>query len=126
MRARPSADSVSRVWERGPLPKYLTSDEFFSGIVGKAEDYDVPGLGTVQIRPLTLAESRQLSQAHENDEVGLTIAAVQMAMVKPALPPEAIEKLQNAAAGKFMAIANRVMQLSGMAEDSENLVGGGS
>jgi hypothetical protein len=108
------------------LPKYLTPDEFFAGIVGEAEDYEVPGLGTIQIRPLTLMESRQLSQEHADDEVGLTIAAVQMAMVKPAMPAESVEKLQGAAAGKFMLIANRVMQLSGMADDSEKKVGGGS
>ena len=107
---------------------YLSADDFLTGITGRAEDYDAPGVGLVRLRALTVEEVRDLRKRAKGDEMLLTALAVQTALVQPQLTPGDVDRLMLAGAGFVNNIANRVMQLSGMVTGAEleNLAGAGS
>lgn len=108
--------------------KYLSADDFLTGITGRAEDYNAPGLGLVRLRALTVAEVRDLRQRAKNDELLLMAYAVQVAMVQPALTMSQVDLLLAGGAGYVNDIANRILEISGMKarEELENLAGAGS
>jgi len=93
---------------------YLTADAFLTGILGTSEDYILPTIGTVRIRPLTMAEARALSAKYGGDTFGLTIGAVAAGLEQPRLTEEQIAQLERGAAGPMSELAQRIMALSGM------------
>jgi hypothetical protein len=113
---------------------YVSATDFLQGILGEPVDYEVPGVGVVQLRALTVAEVRQINQKHGGDSTGIMLATVAVGLVQPALTAEQLQQLDQARAGIVADIAERVMQLSGMVEtlpaakgeDLGNAVGGGS
>ena len=114
--------------------KYVSAGDFMAGIMGTPEDFDVPGVGVVQLRSLTVAEVRTINQQHAGDNTGIMLATVGTGLVQPVLTAEQLQQLDGARAGAVADIAERIMQLSGMvetlpaakAEDLGNAVGGGS
>jgi hypothetical protein len=96
------------------MGKYLTQADFLTGILGTPEDLEVPGLGLVSIRALSVAEVTDIQKRHTGDTTAMMLAAISYGLVDPKLDEPAIEAMQNAAAGYVVAIANRIMVLSGM------------
>lgn len=113
---------------------YVGAADFLAGILGEPVDFEVPGVGLVQLRPLTFAEVRQINASSNGDVGAITLATVGTGMVQPALSADQLKQLDGARAGVVGKIAERIMQLSGMAEtlpaaqgeDLGNAVGGGS
>lgn len=105
---------------------YLNIDEFFAGIIGEATDLDLPGLGIVRVRSLETIEVQHIRQAVGDDELELSFQAILTGMVEPKLTQEHLVMLQKAKPGVIAAITRRIMELSGMVDDSEKKVGNGS
>lgn len=99
------------------MSNYISADDFLTGILGTSEDYVVPTVGTVRIRPLTMAEARALSQKYGGDTFGLTIGAIVAGLEQPRLTEEQVAQLERGAAGPMSELAQRIMALSGMITD---------
>lgn len=98
---------------------YLSAGDFLAGIMGKAEDYSVPGVGKIRIRPLGMAEVRELYNKYGNDNLGLTLGAVAASMEEPKLSEGQVAQLERAMPGPVTELAQRIMQLSGMIPDAK-------
>jgi hypothetical protein len=110
------------------MTDYLSADDFLTGITGREEDFDAPGLGLVRLRGLSVEEMRNLRKQAKGDELALMVNAVAVAMVQPKLPADAADKLLRAGVGYIDRIAARILELSGAKdrEQLENLAGAGS
>ncbi len=108
--------------------QYLSADDFLTGITGREEDFDAPGLGRVRLRPLSVEEMRNLRKLAKGDELTLMANAVVVALVEPKLPADAVDRIMKAGVGYVDRIANRILELSGAKdkEQLENLAGAGS
>lgn len=106
----------------------LSAKDFLSAIAGEPEVLPVPGVGTVVVRPLNVAEVQAIVRKAGEDETALMVHALVTGMVDPQLSEDDIPALQRAAAGPFLVVAKRIMELSGMTNQDtlENLAGGGS
>ena len=111
---------------------YLSAKDFLAAITVEAVDLDVPHLGTVQVRGLTLMEVHSLADDINNDPQAAAVRAIGIGMVAPKLTKAQIEKLgsQLRAGGMntITFISNRIFELSGLAagEELEKKVGDGS
>jgi hypothetical protein len=105
---------------------YISADDFLTGILGEPIDLDVPGLGRVQIKPLSMLEVKQMREQYGADGMGLTVGAVAMGMVAPKLDKEQAARLWEARPGPLTTIGQRILEISGMTEDAPNAVGAGS
>lgn len=118
----------------GNKKQYLSAEDFLAAITAEREDYDVPGIGTVRIRALSLHEVDQvrrrsiLKKGDDPDSGRLMAGAILIAMEEPKLPEDAVDKLLSGSAGKLTAVAKRIMTLSGLtdAEEIDPLAGDGS
>lgn len=108
---------------------YITADDFLSAITGEELDFDVPGLGTVKIRSLTTQQVGRINREADGDPGKMMAMAVRDGLVEPKLPGDVLSTLNDAKPGPIADISRRIMELSGMsaeAEELENLAGGGS
>lgn len=103
--------------------------DFLAAISGGTELFEVGGV-TVELRSLTFAEVQRLSTAHKDDNTEMSFQALALGLVSPKLDDAQLEQMRGAKPGPLMAIAKRVMQISGMVEDEaapgSPLDGGGS
>lgn len=109
--------------------KYLSQADFLTGILGTPEDFDVPGLGLVQLRALTVAEVSQINKDAGDDNMAQMTGAIAHGLLAPKLDEAAISQMRTSgAAGYVMKIATRIMELSGMIEGDKlgEAPGGGS
>ena len=104
---------------------YLSADDFLAGITGEAVDFELPGVGTIQVRSLTTAEVMRMRTVTQ-DEVMLSVLTVQYGLVAPKLDTAGVARLQEAKPGVIQKIARHIMELSDMLEDAEKKVGTGS
>lgn len=88
-------------------------------------DVDVPGVGTVRVRGLSRAEVMAIRKATDNDPATLDGQRVlvlerkmiSLAMVDPKLTEAEVKLWQDAApAGELQPVADRIQELSGLAE----------
>ena len=105
---------------------YLSIDDFFIGITGSAGDLELSGLGTVKVRSLEALEVQQIRAQAGDNEMEMSFLSIVYGMVEPALSRDHLEQLHRAKPGVIAAITRRIMELSGMVEDSEKKVGTGS
>jgi len=96
--------------------KYLSAADLLTGIMGTPEDYDVPGVGVVRLRALTVAEVQALYRQHKDDSMALMVGSIEYGLVEPKLDADGAQQLMNAAAGPVTKLAQRIMQISGMSE----------
>lgn len=118
----------------GNAPGYLSADDFLTAIMGESDDMDVPGIGIIRIRALTLAEvdavrRRATGKKGDDPDAGKLMAwSLYYGMVEPKLPEAAVEKLLTGSAGKLTKVARRIMAISGLgdSEEADPLAGAGS
>lgn len=105
---------------------YLNIDDFFTGITGGEDDLELPGLGSVRVRSLEALEVQQIRQQAGDNDMEMSFLSIVAAMVEPKLDREHIEKLHRAKPGVIALLTRRIMELSGMVDESEKKVGSGS
>lgn len=105
---------------------YLSAIDFITGITGGTADLEISGVGVIQVRALEYMDLQRITSTAAGDDVlaGLLVAGAGIA--NPKLTEDQLAKLQSARPGVIATIAKRVMALSGMGKDAENLVGAGS
>jgi hypothetical protein len=82
------------------------------------EDVEIPGVGTVQVRPLSRAEALEI-QGVELPAAVMEQRLISKAMVSPKLSEEDVATWQrNSAAGEMEPIGEAIMRLSGMKPES--------
>jgi hypothetical protein len=108
--------------------KALSKGDFLRALVGQAESFLVPDVGTVVLRPLTTVEVEEISAAANGKTVELMARAVRFGLVDPELTDDDLPELRRAVAGRFLPLAERIMTISGMgdAKRFEGEAGGGS
>lgn len=78
------------------------------------EDVEIPGVGTVQIRPLSRAEGLAL-QGAELDVAEMERRLVSLAMISPQLTEDEVRQWQeNSPVGELEPITEEIIRLSGM------------
>ena len=106
---------------------YLSGDDFIRAISLEPVDFDVPGLGLVQVRGLTTAEYFDVRENYTNSGEQM-VRAVHFGLVNPKLNDEQLLVLGNASPTYISMIAARVLALSGRGDSAatEGEAGGGS
>lgn len=78
------------------------------------EDVEVPGVGTVKIRPLSRAEAHEL-RGKEMDERDMEVRLLALALVEPKLTEADVRAWQEAApAGEMDPVVKAILRHSGM------------
>ena len=98
---------------------YLSADDFFSAITVEPVDFVLPGGGVVQLRALTSIEVQKLQRTYKDDEMGMFLGALVEGMLQPKLTAEDTKRLSDAAYGKLLPVARRILALSGMGDAEE-------
>ena len=106
---------------------YVKLDDFLAAITASPVSLEVPGLGTVQVRGLSVMESQELEEYRDNDKQ-LLVQVVRRGLVSPQLSEEHVDALSNASIAKVRVIAERILELSalGEGEELEKKAGAGS
>lgn len=103
--------------------------DFLAAISGGTELYEVEGV-TTEIRSLTFAEVQQMGVKFADNNYEMTFQVVVAGLVTPKLDVSQVEQLRQAKPGAITKLSSRIMQLSGMTEDTtapgSPLDGGGS
>lgn len=108
------------------MTTYLSADDFLTGITGGTEDFEIPGIGKIQIRSLSVADVKTIDAKAKGNEIDAGLLMAAAGIVEPKLSAEQLEKLQSARPGIIAKISRRVSQLSGMTAEADPLVGAGS
>lgn len=111
------------------MTKYLGNAEFLASLAKQEHDHEIPGVGVVRIRSLTTREVHDLRHRYMSkgdDQVGMfQIESLLMAMVDPKLSKENLEAMLEGRPGIIANISDRILELSGLTEESKNGHGGG-
>jgi hypothetical protein len=107
---------------------YVSTDDLIGPGLPE-EDFDVPGIGTIRIRALSLAQAGILSGCH-GDEQKLSHYLLHFGVVNPKLSrAQAKTLLESRRAGDLDGLGEAILQLSGMgkgATDKATFPGDGS
>lgn len=83
------------------------------------EEVEIPGVGTVEVRPLSRAEALQLQDKGEMSVLEMERLLVSLAMVSPQLSEDEVGVWQeNSPAGELQPIAEVITRISGMEQSS--------
>jgi hypothetical protein len=102
-----------------------SATDFLAALSCEPEAYETNGV-TVELRSLTFTEVQKIATQHRDDSNEMAFQAMRLGLVAPKLDDGQFEQVRSGKAGPLMNIAKRVMQISGMMEDSGPLAGGGS
>lgn len=102
----------------------MSAAEFLSALSNTPELFTTHGV-TVELRALTYAEVQRLVNLYKDDSNEMAFQAVQLGLVAPVLDGADLEQVRNGRAGPIMAIAKRVMEVSGMVDSPGPLAGNG-
>lgn len=81
-------------------------------------DFEIPEVGTVQIRPLSRAEALTV-QGVEMDAAEMEQKLVSMAMVEPKLTENDVKTWQeNSPAGELEPVTQEIARISGLTQDA--------
>lgn len=106
---------------------YLSAADLLAAAVGETTDFELPGLGTVKLRSLTVLEYATLLREAASDPVMTNMKTVALGMVEPALSLDELLALRAGAIASFVPAAERIAELSALANKVElaNFPGGG-
>ena len=106
---------------------YLTSADLFAAATGQTVDFDVPGIGTVKLRSLTVLEFSDITRG-DKDKPRMMAMTVSAGMVEPSLSYDELMGLRAGAIRIYDTIAQRILELSALADSESlgNFPGGGS
>lgn len=117
---------TSKCQGRCRLSSYINKSDFFAAITGKPVDYEIDGVGLVQVRGLTSLELAEIQSKNMNP-VQISLDAVRRCLVAPALDASDIDLLGQAKPGVIQKIADKILVLSAVKpdDDMEKKVGNG-
>jgi len=110
------------------MSSYINKSDFLAALAGIPVDYELPGVGTVKVRGLTLLESNELQRKHGNDGAAVMCEAITLCVVEPKLDAADVEAIQRGQQGIVVELGNKILTLSGLKQDGdlEKKAGNGS
>lgn len=105
--------------------KALSGAELLQLLACEPEVFELDNI-VVELRALTFTEVQSIATKHSGDNTEMAFQALRTGLVSPQLDGTQFDQLRNAKSGPLMKIAKRVMEISGMTEDSGPLAGTGS
>jgi len=112
---------------------YVSKSDFLQALTITEEDFTVAGLGTVRIKPLSLADRAAIQRKYTSKDGQIDVLEMQMAallagLVEPKLTTDDVAALKVGRPSVVDAITLRIMETSGMGdtETFEKKVGSGS
>lgn len=96
---------------------YLTADDFFTAIQGETIDFDT-GAGVVKLRGLSVSEVKAMQT---NGALGLDTLPLLVAhgLVEPELTEADVHRIADGSFSTVNAMAQRVMELSGITDTAK-------
>lgn len=96
---------------------YLTANDFFAAIQGDTVDFDT-GAGVVKLRGLSVSEVKAMQA---NGAMGLDTLPLLVAhgLVEPELSEDDVQRIADGSFATVNAMAQRVMELSGITDDKK-------
>lgn len=98
----------------------MNKADFLKAICGKAVGFEIPEVGTVQVKGLTVSQVQEISEVAEKNPYQSAVLTIVLGMVDPQLDKADVETLFAGDAGILTAIAERIAELSGMKGGSED------
>jgi hypothetical protein len=107
---------------------YLSKADLLAGITLKPQDFEVPGLGWVQVRGLSMNEMQDIRTSAGDNEIKLMLLFAHRGLANPQFALNELETLGNGSAGLISSIGQRVLDLSALGDKKEidPLAGNGS
>ena len=116
--------------ETDELTTYISKKDFLHALSVTEQDFDVPGLGSVRIRALTLAERGVMQKKYIKgegvDNMGMQTELLLKGLVSPRLSEKDVAAIKAGLPGLVDMITLKIMGASGMGENFEKKVGPGS
>lgn len=104
--------------------------DFINGMLLRPVLHEVPDLGWIKVRGLSVLEIEELRGKHPNGGIGMMVAGIEFGLVEPTPTAEIIDAIRNGNPGHVNNISQRILELSGQGEgnkkESDPLPGGGS
>lgn len=110
----------------------LSAADFLAAVQRQEEVFEIEGVGAVRVRGLSVSQAQTIMATYAENMQGSVVDVIGLGLVEPALEPEQLAQLQDAAPLPVMALFERILELSAMAaspedaERTENLAGTGS
>lgn len=107
---------------------YLSEQDFINGTLLRPVDFDVPGLGWVQVRGLSSVEIDDLTTKYQDKPIIMAVEAVVIGLVTPKLSEAGVQALHNGKPDIVEALSTRILELSGQGDKKalDPLAGNGS
>lgn len=95
---------------------YLSEADFTDGVLLRPVDFEVPGLGWVQVRGLSSIEIDDMTTKYKDKPILMAVEAVVLGLVTPKLSPAGVEALRNGRSDAVEAMSMRILELSGQGD----------
>lgn len=98
---------------------YLTKADFLAGITLTPQDFEVEGLGMVQVRGLNMVDLDELRSKFGDNEIMLMLHGAHRGLVNPQLSVDDLDVFGQGNPDIIVAIGKRVFELSGRGDKKE-------
>lgn len=92
--------------------QFATAAEFLKAIEIQPEPFEVPDLGWIEVRSLTMDEIGHIRSAYKDDAVQQVILAVATGVVTPPLSEEAVSAMHKGKSKVVTTISNKIFELT--------------
>jgi hypothetical protein len=83
-------------------------------------EYEIPGVGSIVIRPMTREEMHTITGRNKKDTLRGEVQVLAACMVDPKLSEDEVAQWQRSSpSGELSKIVNKIMELSGLTEDAD-------
>ncbi len=112
---------MARTSAGGATKGNLTKDELLAKLRRREKPFELPGGGAIRIQGLSVDDFSAVRSMGEEDTEGSELfkRVCLLGIVEPELTAEDLEALGESDLGSVTAIANAIMQLSGMLDTGE-------
>ena len=101
------------------MSSYINKSDFLAALAGIPVDYELPGVGTIKVRGLTLLESNELQRKHNNDGLAVMCEAITLCVVEPKLDAADVAVIQRSQQRLVLELGHKIQVLSGMVQDED-------
>ncbi len=98
---------------------YLTKADLLAGVTLKPQDFEVEGLGWVQVRGLSMNEASEIRSIVGDNEAQLLLHFAHRGLVNPQFSLDEVQSLGDASVGFITALGRRVTELCGLGDKKE-------
>lgn len=101
------------------MSSYINKNDFLAALAGIPVDYELPGVGKVKVRGLTLLESNELQRKYNGDGLAVMCEAITLCVVEPKLDASDVAAIQRSQQRLVLELGHKIQVLSGMVQDED-------